>query len=309
MDAKVASLVEGATSLLHKVLTRGGAMRAVDFMKSELVRSNAERLRRIESGEQQVIGVNAFTSRRAVPAGGRGGRHPRGRRGSGDGAAHATRRVARWARRRCRPDCALRTPPGGRHGREPHVGVDRVRPGGGDHRRVVGRAAGGVRGVPRADRGVGAGAVVGRVAVGEARGGPPAGAGGRAAAGPQAEDPRWQAGPGRTLQRCRAGRDPGPGPRHKGDLRGHPAHAGADRAGRGRRGRPRRGAVDPVRLPHGAGTAGRRGAAGGAEGHDVPVVAGGIIPPADEAKLREAGVAAVFTPRTTNSPTCSSTSQ
>jgi ethylmalonyl-CoA mutase len=27
------------------------------------------------------------------------------------------------------------------------------------------------------------------------------------------------------------------------------------------------------------------------------VVAGGIIPPADEAKLREAGVAAVFTPK------------
>jgi ethylmalonyl-CoA mutase len=33
------------------------------------------------------------------------------------------------------------------------------------------------------------------------------------------------------------------------------------------------------------------------EGHEVPVVAGGIIPPADAAKLREAGVAAVFTPK------------
>jgi ethylmalonyl-CoA mutase len=36
------------------------------------------------------------------------------------------------------------------------------------------------------------------------------------------------------------------------------------------------------------------------EGHDIPVVAGGIIPPADAAKLREAGVAAVFTPRTSS---------
>ena len=30
---------------------------------------------------------------------------------------------------------------------------------------------------------------------------------------------------------------------------------------------------------------------------DVPVVVGGIIPAADAAKLREAGVAAVFTPK------------
>ncbi|MGH3441350.1 MAG: cobalamin-dependent protein, partial [Nitriliruptorales bacterium] len=34
-----------------------------------------------------------------------------------------------------------------------------------------------------------------------------------------------------------------------------------------------------------------------AEGHDVPVVAGGIIPGDDAEKLREAGVAAVFTPK------------
>jgi ethylmalonyl-CoA mutase len=33
------------------------------------------------------------------------------------------------------------------------------------------------------------------------------------------------------------------------------------------------------------------------EGHDVPVVAGGIIPEADVDRLREAGVAAVYTPK------------
>jgi (2R)-ethylmalonyl-CoA mutase len=31
--------------------------------------------------------------------------------------------------------------------------------------------------------------------------------------------------------------------------------------------------------------------------HDVPVIVGGIIPPEDAAKLRERGVAAVFTPK------------
>jgi ethylmalonyl-CoA mutase len=60
MDAKVGELVDGATELLDEILQLGGAMDAVDHMKSELVRSNAERLRRIESGEQTVVGVNAY---------------------------------------------------------------------------------------------------------------------------------------------------------------------------------------------------------------------------------------------------------
>ena len=36
------------------------------------------------------------------------------------------------------------------------------------------------------------------------------------------------------------------------------------------------------------------------EGVDVPVVVGGVIPDGDATKLREAGVAAVFTPRDTD---------
>ncbi len=67
MDAKVAELVDGATALLDEVLDRGGAMQAVDLMKAELVRSNAERLRRIESGEQTIVGVNAFTEAEPSP--------------------------------------------------------------------------------------------------------------------------------------------------------------------------------------------------------------------------------------------------
>ncbi len=67
MDAKVDQLVAGATELLDEVLELGGAMNAVDHMKSELVRSNAERLRRIESGEQTVVGVNAYESAEPSP--------------------------------------------------------------------------------------------------------------------------------------------------------------------------------------------------------------------------------------------------
>jgi ethylmalonyl-CoA mutase len=67
MDRKVAGLIEEAQALLDEVLEHGGAIDSVDLMKGELVRSNAERLRRIESGEQQVIGVNAFTSAASSP--------------------------------------------------------------------------------------------------------------------------------------------------------------------------------------------------------------------------------------------------
>ncbi len=67
MAAKVDRLIDDATALLDEVLERGGAMQAVDFMKSELVRSNAERLRRIETGEQVVVGVNAYTDAEPSP--------------------------------------------------------------------------------------------------------------------------------------------------------------------------------------------------------------------------------------------------
>ena len=67
MEAKVDALVAEATELLDEVLERGGAMAAVDHMKSSLVGSNARRLAGIESGEQTVVGVNAFTSAEPSP--------------------------------------------------------------------------------------------------------------------------------------------------------------------------------------------------------------------------------------------------
>jgi (2R)-ethylmalonyl-CoA mutase len=67
MEAKVAELVEAAQAELDHVLDLGGAVAAVEYMKAELVASNAARVRRIESGEQTVIGVNAFESGEPSP--------------------------------------------------------------------------------------------------------------------------------------------------------------------------------------------------------------------------------------------------
>jgi ethylmalonyl-CoA mutase len=60
-------IATGAKAEYDKVLELGGAVEAVDYMKGELVRSNAERMRRIESGEQVVVGVNRFTETEPSP--------------------------------------------------------------------------------------------------------------------------------------------------------------------------------------------------------------------------------------------------
>ena len=67
MDAKVAELVDGATAELDDVLALGGAFEAIDELKGRLVASHAERMRRIESGELQVVGVNTFTDTAPSP--------------------------------------------------------------------------------------------------------------------------------------------------------------------------------------------------------------------------------------------------
>ncbi len=76
------SCVEAAHAELDDVLALGGAFAAVDVLKSRLVTSMAERTRRIESGEQTVVGVNAFTETDRLTARRRGGdphRRPGGR--------------------------------------------------------------------------------------------------------------------------------------------------------------------------------------------------------------------------------------
>ncbi|MFN3292921.1 MAG: methylmalonyl-CoA mutase family protein, partial [Gemmobacter sp.] len=67
IDRKVAALKEGARAELAQIDAMGGAVAAIDYMKSRLVEANAERLARIESGETVVVGVNRFTSTEPSP--------------------------------------------------------------------------------------------------------------------------------------------------------------------------------------------------------------------------------------------------
>ncbi|MEY2454592.1 MAG: ethylmalonyl-CoA mutase [Acidimicrobiaceae bacterium] len=67
VEAKTAELVDAATAELDDVLGLGGAFEAIDELKGRLVRSHTERVRRIETGELQVVGVNCFTETASSP--------------------------------------------------------------------------------------------------------------------------------------------------------------------------------------------------------------------------------------------------
>jgi ethylmalonyl-CoA mutase len=62
VEKKVAELVEGAREEMARVEEMGGAVAAVEsgYMKGQLVASLAERRRRIEGGDEVVVGVNKF---------------------------------------------------------------------------------------------------------------------------------------------------------------------------------------------------------------------------------------------------------
>ncbi len=67
IEAKVASLCAEVTKEIDKVQAMGGAIQAVEYMKTALVTSHAERRRRIEDGEDVVVGVNRFTTTEPNP--------------------------------------------------------------------------------------------------------------------------------------------------------------------------------------------------------------------------------------------------
>ena len=69
IEAKVAELAAGAQEEIDRVQAMGGAVAAVEsgYLKQALVASHAERRRRIESGEQVVVGVNRFTNTEPSP--------------------------------------------------------------------------------------------------------------------------------------------------------------------------------------------------------------------------------------------------
>ncbi|MES0863886.1 protein meaA [Ruegeria sp. SCPT10] len=60
VDAKVEELKNGARAELANLDSMGGAVASIEYMKSRLVDSNAERLNRIERNETVVVGVNKW---------------------------------------------------------------------------------------------------------------------------------------------------------------------------------------------------------------------------------------------------------
>jgi (2R)-ethylmalonyl-CoA mutase len=66
---KVAALKAETLAEMQRIADMGGAVAAIDsaYMKQRLVESNLKRLSAIESGEQTVVGVNAFTEAEASP--------------------------------------------------------------------------------------------------------------------------------------------------------------------------------------------------------------------------------------------------
>lgn len=69
IEAKVESLVEESLAEMDRIEQMGGAMAAVEsgYLKSQLVSSHAERRARIESGEEKIVGVNAYESTEPNP--------------------------------------------------------------------------------------------------------------------------------------------------------------------------------------------------------------------------------------------------
>jgi (2R)-ethylmalonyl-CoA mutase len=69
IERKVAELVDGAKEEMARIEAMGGAVAAVEsgYMKSALVASHAERRRRIESGEEVIVGLNRFETTEPNP--------------------------------------------------------------------------------------------------------------------------------------------------------------------------------------------------------------------------------------------------
>ncbi len=70
IEARTTEIRDAAWAEFEEVLQLGGAFEAVDHLKGRLVRSMAERTRRIESGEQTVVGVNSYRETEVSPLGG-----------------------------------------------------------------------------------------------------------------------------------------------------------------------------------------------------------------------------------------------
>jgi ethylmalonyl-CoA mutase len=70
VEARTTELMAAAGAELDEILALGGAFEAIDTMKSRLVASQSKRAWRIESGELPVVGVNRFTTTEPSALGG-----------------------------------------------------------------------------------------------------------------------------------------------------------------------------------------------------------------------------------------------
>ena len=286
MDGLVGELLEGARAELARIEERGGAVEAVPYMKAALVESHRERIARIESGEQVLVGVNRFTETEPSPLTAEDGGILVVDPGVEAEARSALVAMARGARRRerARSTSCAGSRPSDENIMEATLAAARAGV-------TTGEWAGALRdvfGSYRAPTGVGEAASpaadealrdeVERVSE---------------ALGPDAEDPRRQARPGRPLQRRRA------------DRRAR-AGRGMDVVYEGIRLTPAqiaRSAIDEgvhvigLSILSGSHRELIPAVIAALDGADIPVVVGGIIPDADVPELRAAGVAAVYTPK------------
>ena len=67
IEAKTNEIKQAAWAEIERVLELGGVIAALGYIKERLVASHTERVRRINSGEQIVIGVNKFTETAPSP--------------------------------------------------------------------------------------------------------------------------------------------------------------------------------------------------------------------------------------------------
>jgi methylmalonyl-CoA mutase N-terminal domain/subunit len=67
VESLTATVETAASSLLQRVLDRGGAVESITWMKREIEEAAYREVKRIESGEQVVVGVNRFTVEEEKP--------------------------------------------------------------------------------------------------------------------------------------------------------------------------------------------------------------------------------------------------
>ena len=155
VEKKTAELAEAAEAELAWVLDGGGAFAMIDAMKQRLVQSHAERVRRIESGEIPVIGVNRFTETADSPLVKALDEESHILVVDEQAEQEQLEHLDRWRADRDADAVARALDDAPRHRahvREPGARHDRTGARGRHRRRVGRRAARGVRRVPRAHR-------------------------------------------------------------------------------------------------------------------------------------------------------------